>query len=97
MPLDIPKKHLSKYQVPTIKRTSRTDKGVSSKLGCILLRAQIPSDEYIEYDTETKSYYVSAEIINKINDNLSKDVKIFNMMKTKKKLDIKKILYRHSV
>ena len=90
VPLDIPKKHLSKYQVPTIKRTSRTDKGVSSKLGCILLRAQIPSDEYIEYDTETKSYYVSAEIINKINDNLSKDVKIFNMMKTKKKLDIKK-------
>ena len=34
---------MSKYPgVPTIKRTSRTDKGVSCRLGAITLRAQLP-------------------------------------------------------
>ena len=33
VPSDVQKQNLSKYQIPTIKRTSRTDKGVSCKIG----------------------------------------------------------------
>ena len=82
---------MSKYPgVPTIKRTSRTDKGVSCRLGAITLRAQLPSESYIVYNNETRTHYVHQDVIDQINDNLSENVQIFNMMKTKNKNDLRK-------
>ena len=82
---------MSKYPgVPTIKRTSRTDKGVSCRLGAITLRAQLPSESYIVYNNETRTHYVHQDVIDQINDNLSENVRIFNIMKTKNKNDLRK-------
>lgn len=63
---------------------------MSFHIGCIILRAQLPSEEYIMHDSETQSNYVIPDVIEQINNNLSDNVKVFNMLQTKKKLDVRK-------